>query len=163
MSMATNVNRRALLRGAGVVGAAGAAGVAVVGTAGSAAAETGCNPGFGTWQVTVHDSAGNTLDQGVQVAFHRDGLLTGANGHGRTVIGSWQPTGSATFTFFAHEQLLDPSTGAVNGIAKLSHNATVSADGTTFTSQGTVTGYTLTGQMIFQQAAFINATRFTMS
>jgi hypothetical protein len=159
----TSVNRRALLRGAGVAGVVGAAGVAVVGSAGSAAADTGCNPGFGTWQVTVYDASGNILDQAVQVAYHKDGLLTGANGHGRTVIGSWQPTGASTFTFFAHEQLFDPTTGAISGVAHLSHNATVSADGTSFTSQGTVTGYTLTGQVIFQQAANIHATRFTMS
>lgn len=163
--MSTSVNRRALLRGAGVAGVAGATGLAVVGTAGSAAATTdaSCPFAFGTWQVKVFDATGALLDQGVQVAFHRDGLLSGANGHGRAVIGSWRATGASTFTFFAHEQLFDPSTGAITGIANLSHDATVSSDGNTFTSKGTVTGHTLSGQTIFQQAANIAATRFTMS
>ncbi|ACU72466.1 conserved hypothetical protein [Catenulispora acidiphila DSM 44928] len=169
-SPSTAVDRRSLLRRAGAAGVAGAAGLAVVGSAGSAEAATGsptaataCHTAFGTWQVTVYDTAGNVLDQGVQAAFHQDGLLTGANGSGRTIIGSWTPTGAATFTFFAHEQLFDPATGKISGVAHLSHHATLSADGGTFTSQGVITGYTLTGQMIFQQAAAIAATRFTMS
>ena len=168
-SPSTAVDRRSLLRRAGAASVAGAAGLAVVGSAGSAAAATGsptaaaCHIAFGTWQVTVYDTAGNVLDQGVQAAFHQDSLLTGANGAGRTIIGSWAPTGASTFTFFAHEQLFDPASGKISGVAHLSHHATLSADGSTFTSQGVITGYTLTGQMIFQQAAVIAATRFTMS